>query len=79
LSTGSGKAVLNYGGNPVEGFFEFVADQKRGKIASPFAFDNETTFTKNGRTYMRKSFSKGGSTPTIDISTGSGTAELKRR
>ena len=79
VNTGSGNAVLNYGGNTIKGFFEFTADEKRGKIVSPFDFDNESTYMQSGRVYMRKSFTRSASTPKVTISTGSGTAELIRR
>jgi DUF4097 and DUF4098 domain-containing protein YvlB len=79
LSNGSGKSTLNYGGHSIEGYFEFVAEERRGKIVSPFAFDDETTFTQNTRTYMRKSFTRQSGSPKVTISTGTGTAELKSR
>ena len=78
ISTGSGKAVLRYRGYPIEGYFEFTALQSRGKIVSPFGFDDESTFTQDGRTYMRKSFTLEKSDPKVTIRTGSGTAELKK-
>ena len=77
LTTGSGKAVLSYGGNSIKGTFEFTAREDRGKIVSPFSFDDETTFTQGGKTYMRKSFTRDNS-PKITINTGTGTAELRR-
>lgn len=79
FSTGSGKAVLNYYGNTIKGEFEFTAREDRGKIVSPFSFDDETTFTQSGRTYMRKAFTRDKNNPKVTISTGTGTAELKRR
>ncbi|UCH63923.1 MAG: DUF4097 family beta strand repeat protein [Fidelibacterota bacterium] len=77
LSSASGNSVLNYGGNDVQGYFEFTARQSDGTIISPYPFDNETTFSQNGDTYMRKSFTRVSGTPVITISTASGTAELK--
>ena len=79
LGTGSGKAVLSYGGHSIVGFFEFTAMENRGKIVSPFTFDEETIYTQGGQTYMRKSFTREDDKPRVTISTGSGTAELRKR
>ena len=78
LSSGSGKAILSYNGHPITGNFEFVAREDRGRIASPFLFEEETTFTKNSKTYLRKSFVRNESNPQITIETGTGTARLNK-
>jgi hypothetical protein len=78
LSTGSGNAVIDYDGNPIKGYFEFTAREDRGKIISPFSFDDETTFTQGRRLYMRKSVTRGNNVPQVTIQTGTGTAELRR-
>jgi len=78
LSSASGNVVLDYGGNEVKGFFEFTAHKRRGKIVCPFDFDNEEEYEEHGETYVRKSFSKGGDTPRIELSTASGKAVLKK-
>ncbi len=77
ISSASGKAVLNYGGNPIKGTFEFIARVDRGRITSPVDFDDEETFYRHDREYHRKSFTKGNDTPRIAISTASGRATLK--
>ena len=78
LSSASGRATLDYAGNRVEGRVEFTALVNRGRINSPFGFDQEETFSRSGQLYARKSFTRGRSTPQITVGTASGTAELKR-
>lgn len=78
LSTASGDVLLDYNGNDIKGFFEFTAHKRRGKIVCPFDFDEEEEFEEHGETYVRKSFSRGGDTPEIDLSTASGKAVLKK-
>ncbi|MGL1894508.1 MAG: DUF4097 domain-containing protein [Spirochaetaceae bacterium] len=77
LNTASGNSVLDYKGQAVNGKFVFTAREDRGEIISMIPFDTETTFDKNGYTYMKKTFVKSGDTPQIEISTASGRAELK--
>ncbi len=79
VGAGSGDAVLNYGGHSIAGQFELTARKDRGRIVCPFPFDEESTFTQSGSTYMRKSFARGSDGPKVAISTGSGTAELRQR
>jgi DUF4097 and DUF4098 domain-containing protein YvlB len=78
LSSASGDVVLDYQGNPVKGTFVFTARKDRGRIRSPFPFDKEEEFKRHGKTYMEKSFSKNGKAPLIELSTASGTAELRK-
>jgi DUF4097 and DUF4098 domain-containing protein YvlB len=78
LSAASGDVTLDYNGSPVKGFFEFEARKGRGRIKSPFDFDEEEEFNKHGQTYMRKSFSMKGTTPEIRLSTASGSIVLKK-
>jgi len=76
LTSASGNATLDYNGNNISGTFEFVARVKKGEIISPIKFDKEEIFTKNGKEYYRKSFTKGNKTPEIKIETSTGKAEL---
>ena len=76
LSSASGDVELFYNGNPVVGYFEFVAKKDRGKIVSPIKFDKQEEFVKYGQLYMRKSFKKQKSTPKIILKTASGKAKL---
>jgi len=78
LSAASGSVTLDYNGNPIKGYFEFTAKKRRGRIVSPIKFDNEEEFERNEQTYMRKSFTKGSSTPKVYISTASGRATLRK-
>lgn len=78
LASASGDTVLDYNGNPVNGWFEFRARAGHDRIVSPFAFDKEGTEEKWGQKYDVKSFKKGGDSPRIYIHTTFGTAELKK-
>lgn len=78
LASASGDTVIDYNGNPVNGWFEFRARAGHGRIVSPFAFDKEETEEKWGQKYDVKSFKRGGDSPRIYLHTTSGTAELKK-
>ena len=79
LDSASGDAVLNYNGNPIEGYFEFKALDESGKIVSPFGFDREEEDERWGKKYLIKSFKRKSSTPRILIYTASGKAALKEK
>lgn len=78
VGSASGRAVLDYGGNPLEGYFEFEANARTGDIDSPIDFDDEETFYKNEQRYVRKWFVMGDDRPEITIGTGSGRAVLRK-
>jgi len=78
LSTASGDVTLDYNGNPVKGYFEFEARKRHGRIVSPYDFDDEEEFEHYGELVVRKSFSVGGKTPAISLTTASGRVELKK-
>ncbi len=78
LSSGTGDAVLDMDGQPIEGYFEFTANARRGRIISPIKFDKEEEDEDGNNNYYRKSFTKGKKTPRYFISTGTGKAELER-
>lgn len=78
LAAASGNVVLDYNGNPVNGWFEFRSRVDSGRIICPFAFDKEEVEEKWGKKYNVKSFKKRSDTPKIYIHTSSGTAELKK-
>lgn len=78
LASASGDVVLDYNGNPINGWFEFRARVDNGKIRSPFTFDKEEIEEKWSKKYNVKSFKKGEDTPKIYLHTSSGTAELKK-
>ncbi|MBN2354680.1 DUF4097 family beta strand repeat protein [candidate division KSB1 bacterium] len=77
LNSGTGDAVLDMNGVPVQGYFEFKAHARRGEITCPVKFDQEEVYKDNGSEYMKKSFTKGKDTPRYRISTGTGEARLK--
>jgi hypothetical protein len=78
VGSASGKAVLDYDGNPLAGYFEFEANDRTGDIDSPVDFDDEETFYKNEQRYVRKWFVMGRDEPEITIGTGSGRAVLRK-
>ena len=78
VGSASGRAVLDYNGNPLVGYFEFEANARTGDIESPIDFDDEETFYKNDQRYVRKWFVEGKDRPEITIGTGSGRAVLKK-
>jgi DUF4097 and DUF4098 domain-containing protein YvlB len=79
LDTASGDAVLNYNGNPIQGYFEFRVAARSGDINSPYPFEKEEEEEKWGRKYIIKSFKRKSDTPKISIRTASGTAELREK
>jgi DUF4097 and DUF4098 domain-containing protein YvlB len=79
LECASGDAILNYNGNPIEGYFEFKAIADRGDIISPYPFEKEEEEEKWGKKYLIKSFKRELDIPKIRIYTASGKAELRER
>lgn len=79
VGSASGKALLNYDGNPLKGLFELTAKERSGRILSSVDFDEEERFRRWGDRYVRKSFTRGSGDPIIEISTASGRAELKEK
>jgi DUF4097 and DUF4098 domain-containing protein YvlB len=79
LSSASGDAELNLGGNPIQGHFEFTSRYREGRIEAPYDFDDEEDFREHGDRYERKWFTKGSDKPEILIQTSSGTAALSER
>lgn len=77
IGSASGRAVLDYNGNPVKGYFEFTAKERSGRISAPFDFDDTEEFRRYQDWYVRKSFTKESDKPHIIIGTASGRAALK--
>lgn len=77
VSSGTNDATVIMDGLPIEGYYEFTASSKSGDIDSPEDFDIEEEYGDDDDT-MRKSFTRGKKNPRYFISTGTGTAELKR-
>ena len=77
LTSALDNLVLDFNTNPVEGTFEFTALERGGRIISPFGFDRGETFSHDGQTYVRNTFSRGTDVPSITLATASGKVELK--
>ncbi|MEE9442030.1 MAG: DUF4097 family beta strand repeat-containing protein [candidate division Zixibacteria bacterium] len=77
IRSASGDAVLDYDGNPVKGYFEFVVKYRDGRIKSPFDYDDEEKFRRWGDQYIRKSFTRETDSLEISIFSASGRAELR--
>lgn len=77
ISTASGKAVLDYDGNKIVGFFEMTARYDKGRISAPFEFDDTEKFNRHGQRYIRNSITKKSDQPFITIATASGRATLR--
>lgn len=78
ISSGTSDALLDLQGMPLEGYFEFTAHARRGSIECPVKFDEENDYEEGDGHYYRKSFTRGKKSPRYYISTGTGTAELKK-
>lgn len=77
LSTASGNITLDYDGNPLKGRFEFEASRHGGRIKAPVAFDEEESFSKHGRDYVKKIITRSGGKPLISLESASGSLILK--
>ena len=69
---------LDFNGNQVEGYFEFIARARGGRIISPFPFDDESTFWENNYLYDRKWFTRGSDDTQVLLRTLTGRVELRR-
>lgn len=80
LNSGSGDAVLDCKGTKLEGKLVMTASKRNGEIKAPFTFDKteEVNDWGNDNTQIRKTVQLGSSNVEIKISTGSGTAEVKK-
>jgi hypothetical protein len=84
------KAQVSFNGQPVTGYFEFIAMAERGKIISPFRFEKEKIFQDDIKSYRdssdfgkksdyrMKSFIRGDSKPKIILKTVTGTVQLRK-
>jgi hypothetical protein len=78
VSSGTDDATLNMAGSPIDGYFEFRANARRGRISSPIKFDDEEEYSEGDNDYVRKSFTKGKKSRRFYIKTGTGRAKLTR-
>ena len=79
VSSGSGDAVVNFGGNEINGEIVMKASKKHGSIDAPFNFDKTEEIDNHGNdATVQKTAVRGTAKPRIAISTGSGDAVLKK-
>lgn len=80
LNSGSGDAVLDFNGNKIEGLIVMKANKERGKIVAPFEFDKEEEEDRGGHrnVTIKKTAKIGKKDISINVSTGSGTAEIEQ-
>lgn len=76
LASASGDASLDFNGLPMTGSFEMTARKDR-PLTAPFKFDTEEEFEKNGKTYIKKTAVRQGSSPHFVIKSASGKVEVK--
>jgi hypothetical protein len=80
VNSGSGDAALNFNGNPIQGQIIMRYSKKNGRIEAPFEFDKTEEIDNNrgNDVTIEKSVAKGNGTNKIRVSTGSGTAILRK-
>lgn len=80
ISSGSGDAVLDFNGNKIDGKVIMTVNKRNGNIVAPFPFDKteEVNDGGNENVQIRKTAQFGTSDIEIKISSGSGTAEVKK-
>lgn len=80
VNSGSGDAVLDFGGNKIDGKVIMTVNKRNGKIVAPFPFDKTEELNDGGNDNVRiqKTAQLGTSDVEIKISSGSGTAEIKK-
>ena len=80
LNSGSGNSSLDFNGNKIEGTIVMQANKRNGRIVAPFKFDKEEEIDNGDRNHvtLRKTAKIGNKDVRINISTGSGTAEVEQ-
>jgi len=80
VNSGSGDAVLDFNGNKIEGKVIMTVNKRNGNIVAPFPFDKTEELNDHGDDNVRiqKTAQLGTSAIEIKISSGSGTAEIKK-
>lgn len=76
-NSGSGDARLNFNGHKIDGLVTMEANKQNGDIEAPFEFDSTEEIERGDNTTVRKTRQMGSSNIKINVSTGSGTAEIK--
>lgn len=77
LNSGTGNAVLDFHGNKIEGDFEMKCGLRSGKIVAPFGFDAERRMGNKWNGHIEKEARIGNGEYDLEISTGTGRAEVK--
>jgi hypothetical protein len=77
-NSGSGDAVVDFNGHPIEGVVVMTCKKKGGSIKAPFAFDKEEEIDRNGETFLKKTARLGTKDIRIEVGTGTGTAEIRK-
>jgi hypothetical protein len=78
LNSGTNDALLDMRGQPLKGYFELSAQRYGGRIEAPSEFKEGSSQSGESNGTIRKSYGSGEDTPRYFISTGTGTAELKK-
>ena len=79
VNSGSGDAQLNFNGNEIKGEIVMQASKRNGKIDAPFEFDKTEEINNWGdNVTVKKTAVKGNASNRISVSTGSGSAVLKK-
>lgn len=80
LASGSGDAVLSFGGSTINATITMEASERYGRIIAPFEFDDEEIIERSGNNNntIRKTVKLGNGKADIRIATGSGIAEVKK-
>ena len=78
ISTASGDATLDLNGNSLDAQVEMVARANRNRMRAPFDFDEEKTFRRWGKEYVRKMKKMGNGTYYMNIETASGSLTINK-
>lgn len=79
VNSGSGDATLDFNKNKMDGTLIMTANKKNGKITAPLSFDKtEELDEDHNQVRIRKTAKLGEKDIQIKVSTGSGTAEVKK-
>ncbi len=79
VNSGSGDAIVDFGGNKLEGTVVMTANKKNGEIRAPFNFDKTEEIEDGGnQTRIRKTAKLSEKNIEIKIGTGSGSAVVEK-
>jgi hypothetical protein len=80
IVSGSGDATLDFGGQTINATITMEANERNGRIVAPFKFDTEEVIERSGfsNNTIRKTVKLGSGNADVRISSGSGTAEVRK-